>query len=146
MSMIQQYAKGSHMRTTIEKVLEAQGLLERFKSHAYFYAKILNPPWMPLSIERQQAHVIIAHYFEQNGDLVPDPDMKFEILANGNWVPVAIQNALGHYREAIYFDGEKKLIRPREFKDQLQFANLWSRNIRDQGFAKGTVENRGTHA
>ena len=41
----------------------------------------------------------VAHYFEQNGDLVPDPDVVFVRAADG-WAPVSFQNLLA-YRIAV---------------------------------------------
>ena len=48
------------------------------------WIKVENEPYMPLNVEllyQEGSKVVIAmgHYFEQNGDLVPDPDMEVEI-------------------------------------------------------------------
>ena len=55
-------------------------------------------------------HYSVAHYYGQNGDLVPDPDVVFVRPADG-WSPVSFQNALA-YRV-------------------VQFANHWMRNIQE---------------
>jgi hypothetical protein len=70
-----------------------------------------------LSIEKHGSQVIIAHYFEQNGDLIPDPDMEFEVI-DGEWSPVAIQLAIGSYRRAVEYRNSKRFVSPRELKDQ----------------------------
>src|ERR1700690_4298886 len=36
----------------------------------------------------------VTHYYEQNGDLVPDPDMAFLRDRNGEWYLMTFQNAL----------------------------------------------------
>ena len=87
-----------NMKSTIEVILAAKALLDAFNSNRHFAIKIENEPFMPLSIERHDEIVTVSHYFEQNGDLVPDPDMQFLILpANGMWIPLAIQYASGRY-------------------------------------------------
>jgi hypothetical protein len=41
----------------------------------------------------------VAHYGEQNGDLMRDPEIVFEVVAD-HWQPVSIQqDYVGSYRE-----------------------------------------------
>jgi hypothetical protein len=87
------------MKTTIEKILTAHGIFEAFQCNENFSAKIENGPYLPLCIEKHGNQVTVTHYVEQNGDLIPDPDMEFEIL-NGEWSPVALQLAIGTYYRA----------------------------------------------
>src|SRR4051794_36862311 len=42
----------------------------------------------------------VAHYFEQNGDLVPDPDVTFLRGATGDFYPLTYQDALAYRRSA----------------------------------------------
>lgn len=98
-------------------------------------------PWMRLAIEhvglgpRGHPLVSVAHYFEANGDLVPDPDMTFEVTTAGDWLPVAIQHATGAYFEAAYRD-DRGLVRvdPARERELRNFARLWSRNLLEQGY------------
>ncbi len=66
---------------------------------AGFHIRIENEPWMTLVIEDTQERgrnglpaISVAHYGEQNGDLMRDPEMVFEAEESGHlsgWIPVA---------------------------------------------------------
>lgn len=73
----------------------------------------------------------VAHYYEQNGDLVPDPDVVFVHTTNG-WSPISFQNSLA-YRVAVHFhdDGTTE-VDEREQADLVSFCNQWMRNIQEQ--------------
>lgn len=74
----------------------------------------------------------IAHYFEQNGDLVPDPDVVFLRDAGGAFHPVSFQNSLA-YRVAVRFDEDGIIeVDEREQRDLVDFCNCWIRNIQEQ--------------
>ncbi len=51
-----------------------------------FWVKVTNKSWMPLSIEnigtgpRGLPAISVCHYGEQNGDLMRDPEMCFELV------------------------------------------------------------------
>ena len=127
----------SRMRDSIEKIIAAHGKTAEFEQAEEFHLRIENPPFLPLSIERHGRTATVTHYYEQNGDLVPDPDMEFEITPDGRWLPVAIQFATGAYKRAITFDEDgRKLVNPRELRDQIEFSNMWARNLIAQGFAR----------
>ena len=56
-----------------------------------FHIKIKNEPWMALVIEDIQELgpngfpvISVCHYGEQNGDLVCDPEMLFELSKHGD--------------------------------------------------------------
>lgn len=121
------------MKTVIEKIVAARGLLSNFNA-GEFHIRIVNDPYMPLSIERHGNSISVTHYFENSGDLVPDPDMEFVVGADGNWYPVAIQYSLGIYRRARWSEDGKNYVSPREAKAQTSFSNSWARNIQQQGF------------
>lgn len=75
----------------------------------------------------------LAHYYEQNGDLVPDPDMTFAVSRVDSmyiW-PMTIQNFFG-YKRGIYKDGETWRISTREQADEAVFAGMWLKNIKHQ--------------
>lgn len=90
--------------------------------------------YMPLSVERlTENHYSMAHYFEQNGDLVPDPDMEFYRGEDGKFYPVAIQMSTGYYQRAINFDGDKVAgFYPRAQREQAVFAAQWLDNVKSQ--------------
>lgn len=66
--------------------------------------RLENPPYMRLVIEyigegpRGKPSISVAHYYEQNGDLMRDPEMVFEVNPDGpptwnagEWGPVSFQ-------------------------------------------------------
>lgn len=91
--------------------------------------------FMPVHVDRVGINrYAVAHYFEQNGDLCPDPDMEFIKLDKETWAPVAITQVWGGYRKALELDenGDVSAIRPRELRAQTEFANMWMNNIKFQ--------------
>jgi hypothetical protein len=77
----------------------------------------------------------IAHYYEQNGDLMKDPDMTFLRRADGEYYPLSYQqDGLGIYQDAIAWDdqGDIKGFRAKMQADMVSFANGWMENIKDQ--------------
>jgi hypothetical protein len=79
--------------------------------------------------------VSVAHYGKQNSDLMRDPEIVFEIVAD-SWHPVSIQmDYTGHYREAVFVgDDGKVYVRTALVRDIAAFARIWDRNIKAQGF------------
>lgn len=97
--------------------------------------KMKAEPFMDLCIDvlQQQGTVTqisMAHYYEQNGDLVPDPDMEVMLMhVTRMALPVHFQNAIA-YRVCI--EGTK-VINGKELADQSSFLSVWLRNIKSQG-------------
>src|SRR3972149_5675332 len=67
---------------TIETIIKSHGGLDALKEK---YIRIENEPYMRLCIEyvgqgpRNLPMISVAHYGEQNGDPMRDPDMVFEV-------------------------------------------------------------------
>jgi hypothetical protein len=77
----------------------------------------------------------VAHYFEQNGDLMSDPDMVFIRCQDNKYYPVTFQlDSLGIYQEVVSIDGfTTPQLRDLEGQRQLvEFANVWMVNIQQQ--------------
>ncbi len=129
------------IKLTIERILRAYGMLEKFRSDELFYAKIENPPYLDLSIERHGNRITLSHYAKCNGDLIPDPDMEFVIMPNENWMPVAIQLNTGHYQRALQFSETGALFSyfPKALSSQISFSNMWAKNLISQGFHKARL-------
>jgi hypothetical protein len=73
----------------------------------------------------------VAHYYEQNGDLVPDPDVVF-VRAAAGWSPVSFQNSIA-YRVAVRVHDDGTIeVDEKEQRDLVSFCNLWMRNIKEQ--------------
>ena len=85
---------------------------------------------------RNLAMVSVAHYYVQNGDLMRDPEMTFEIDGANFWPVSFQQDSLGLYQEACFQRDDRTLVRPRLLKDLQKFARSWNTNLREQGFLK----------
>lgn len=98
--------------------------------------------YMPLSIERIAPNQIsICHYGEQNGDLMCDPEMTFELVtwADGKKFaePLTFRNDyMGLNQEVYAYDdnGQKVGVRTKLKNDLRAFASQWFGNLRQQGF------------
>ena len=105
--------------------------------------------YMPLSVEHigqtpdGNPLVSICHYGEQNGDLMRDPDMVFEIhVATDAAEPLSFRNDyLGIMQEVYNYDdaGKKTHVRAQLKKELKSFAKTWFQNLKDQGFLSPTV-------
>ena len=75
-----------------------------------------------------------AHYGEQNGDLMRDPEMEFIKGPDGMFYPVSFRNDYaGAYTRSLELDGDQILgVYPKQQADQAEFANMWMRNILHQ--------------
>lgn len=98
--------------------------------------------FMPVSVEilesnEKQSLVSIAHYYEQCGDLMADPEMCF-LLKNDSLGCMVVpyyfkQDNLGIERESVKIEnGEFKGYYPKMQADQTVFANMWLKNIKLQ--------------
>jgi hypothetical protein len=78
----------------------------------------------------------VAHYYEQNGDLMADPEMTFLVSAvDGRVYPLSYrQDGLGIYRESVKFNeaGQIDGHYPREQRDEATFSGQWMKNIKFQ--------------
>ncbi len=77
----------------------------------------------------------VAHYAEQNGDLMRDPEVVFILGADEEFYPVTIQqDFIGKYQDVLEYDetGKIKGWYPRLQADLASFANFWLKNIKYQ--------------
>ena len=107
--------------------------------------------FMPLSVEAigQSAEgnrlVSICHYGEQNGDLMRDPEMVFEIhtYASPDMAePLSFRNDyMGLMQEVYRYDesGKKTHVKTRLKAELKSFAKTWFKNLKDQGFLGDTA-------
>lgn len=123
---------------TVIKIIEALGGMEKLRNHPI---KIQNEPYMPLCIEFIGEHgprgfpvVSVFHHYMQNGDLMMDPDMTFEVSPNG-WLPLTYrQDGLGIYQEAVYREDGNLMLSKRLIRELENFAAQWDGNIKTQGY------------
>jgi len=94
-----------------------------------------NEPYMQLYFARlDKNRFALAHYFEQNGDLVPDPDI--EILVHPETKSVEVLSYQdGYSYQRVYPDPSSfKLVDFRAKKSLNKFLSFWLDNIIVQGF------------
>ena len=102
--------------------------------------------YMPLSVENIGTSTVgnrlvaISHTGEQNGDLMRDPEMVFEVHA---WPDVLIAEPLsfrndymGIMQEVYRYDdaGNKTHVNSSLKQELRSFARLWFSNLKKQGF------------
>lgn len=81
----------------------------------------------------------VAHRFEQNGDLCPDPDVEFYVTDLGI-APTAIDQVVAYRRHVELENGRPVRWSPRGQADLASFCNLWMRNIKSQQGLTATSE------
>jgi len=132
------------MKTTprIQKIVtelaEKHGL-DLTASDAHLHLE--NKPYEPLVIEKTGLHLVsLAHYYTQNGDLIPDPDIVF-FTGYAEWVPVEItQMVFGNLRTStgIWLTEDRNKVQSFHPKHQASIAefceDLWAPNLIDQGW------------
>jgi hypothetical protein len=132
---------------TILRILERAG-----GYRPTLYLKIENPPFMALVIEATPEPgptglpaISIAHYGEQNGDLMRDPEMCFELakplLCDMSLSSFYFRNDyLGVEQYSRYRDGENYAFVPDLHRQHEAFARQWDRNLRAQGFLEAFTD------
>jgi hypothetical protein len=92
-----------------------------------------------LSVEHQtiegrewcEMTVSLAHNYEQNGDLMADPDVEFLVTPLGV-APLSFQQDPGIYRRWAWKDKGQWRFHPRGQADLTAFCNQWMANIKQQ--------------
>jgi hypothetical protein len=76
----------------------------------------------------------LAHYYEQHGDLMRDPEMLFIHAEDGGYYPVEIwQDAVNSHSVGVLIeDGKAISIDETEQADMTMFAEVWLKNIWEQ--------------
>jgi hypothetical protein len=78
-------------------------------------------------------HFSVAHYYEQNGDLMADPDVVFWRHAGRYYPAEYTQHGLGIHQELIAFeDGRAVRFMARAQPSCASFCATWMRNIKHQ--------------
>ena len=127
---------------TILETLRLAGQLE-----PGFCLSIENEPYMRLVIEDIQIPgpdgrptLSVAHYGEQNGDAMRDPEMLFELVdVSGQirLVPYYFRNDyVGVEQYSRLNQDGVVLVRPGLLREHQRFARLWDRNLRAQRFVE----------
>jgi hypothetical protein len=113
--------------------------------HHGLYLKIENPPYMALVIEATDGSgpcglpaISVCHYGEQNGDLMRDPEMCFELgLAGGAHLNPFYyrQDYLGIEQWSRTIQGDHYVYLVSLHQQHERFAKVWDNTLRLQGFA-----------
>jgi hypothetical protein len=141
----------------VAKIIEIHGGLEALKSKPIR----IEPPslgFMRLCVEyvatgpRGMPMVSVAHYFEQNGDLMADPDLVFEVSADedgplswktGDWGSVSFtQHSTATYQEAVSLQDGKVMVAPQLVASLRSFSRTWDRNLKAQGYVAAFEQKR----
>lgn len=114
------------------------------------HVRLESGSYMPLMIENLGYAALgnpvysMAHYGEQNGDAMADPDMEFSVdFKNGIIIPLTFQNDyMGCFQQVftVTDEGKTKYF-PRLLTDLDDFLRIWLKNIEAQGFNPVPTEN-----
>ena len=95
--------------------------------------------YMPIHIEiidrtENYNHISLAHYGQQNGDAMRDPEMLFALHKElQQFVPYYYRNGyMGMEQYSVRWTEEGVLLNRRLQADHTVFANQWLRNIATQ--------------
>ena len=136
---------------TILRILERAG-----GYRPTLYLKIENPPFMALVIEATpepgpcgSPAISIAHYGEQNGDLMRDPEMCFELgFIDGPHLSAFYYRndyvGVEQWSRTIVRDQYVYLVSLQQQHER--FAKVWDNNLRLQGFAEAFEQQRSPRA
>jgi len=108
---------------TIEHLLKSHHLLEDFQNKDSFHARFVMSGYQRLVIERHGGMISVAHYFEQNGDLIADPDVE---LHYPSWTPTVITQAFFGYRSKFIERDGKTFVDTRFHKQVSSFLGMGS--------------------
>jgi hypothetical protein len=126
------------MQRIVTEIAGKHGLnLEAPEAHL----RLEMPPYEPLVIENVGRHLVsVAHYYEQNGGLIADPDVVF-FTGYGPWVPLEITlPPPGGYRVHAVVSPDGAAITQVDVRGQAELAcfveKLWAHNLEGQGWAE----------
>ena len=132
------------MKTILELIKRAGGW------HPGLYLKIDNPPYMQLVIESMDESgpcglpaISVAHYGEQNGDLMRDPEMCFELgLAGGPHLTAFYwrNDYIGVEQWSRFICDENYVFHTELHREHESLATLWDKNLNAQRFVEAFTD------
>jgi hypothetical protein len=130
----------------IQRMIDQHGGFEAVRTR---YLRLENPPFMRLVIEvihgpypNGAYEVSVAHYAEQNGDAMRDPEITFLVVPSEQgttWTPLTFENSyLGCYQvvASVSSAGLVKARDPALMRDLRDFASQLDRNLMERGFGR----------
>ncbi len=131
------------MKTVVD-IIELFGGLDALKQK---HIHLENRGYMPLVIEcigegpSGYPLISVAHTYIQEGDVMYDPEMTFEVNwelrhTADAWGPITYrQDGLGLNQTAKWRDEDGKVyVKPDLVRSLRAFARTWNKNLREQGF------------
>jgi hypothetical protein len=128
----------------IQQMIDQHGGFEAVRTR---YLRLENPPFMRLVIEviggpypNGAYEVSVAHYSEQNGDAMRDPEITFLVVPaeqGTTWTPLTFENSYLSCYQVVASVTPAGLIEARDpalMRDLRDFATQWDRNLKQQGF------------
>ena len=130
----------------IQTMIDKHGGFEAVRTR---YLRLENSPFMRLVIEviggpypNGAYELSIAHYSEQNGDAMRDPEITFLVVPAEQgtmWTPITFETSdLGYYQVVAQVTpaGLIETKDGRLMRGLCDFANQWDINLKAQGFGK----------
>jgi hypothetical protein len=120
----------------IKKILDNNN---RSITHRNVHIRLEQEGYQDLVLEIHGDKLSLAHYFESNGDLVPDPDILFHIkrskAEDGEFdlYPLHYQNSITYQRCAEHVEGVWQ-VNTKLQNDLCAFCTIWANNIKEQGW------------
>ncbi|MHB8968218.1 MAG: DUF1249 domain-containing protein [Thermoleophilia bacterium] len=102
------------------------------------YMKLEAHGFMDLGVDmlygdEESVTIALSHYFKQNGDMVPDPDMEVRIYPEMKMAEaLTYQDSFGY--QQVYPSPDQVNLKTK--KDLNLFLNQWLSNIIEQGFER----------
>ena len=129
---------------TIETIIREHGGIDAVRRR---HIRIENKPFLRLVIEVVAgpfpggSHEIgVAHYGEQNGDAMRDPEITFLVLqgeTKWEWTPLTFLNDyVGVFQTAARYNADGVVERQdaRLVRELVDFSPQWDSNLKHQGF------------
>ncbi len=127
------------------KALDELGIVEKLKKHGFI--KMNSRGLMDLSVnklceDQQKIIFSMAHYGEQNGDLMADPDMELMIMKDAKEVQaLSYRNDYAGFFQEVYDNYENpSTVKPKLQKEANEFLSMWLGNIKAGGYFVCQVE------
>lgn len=138
-----------HQSNYIKLLRVVPDLEQRILSGKEVYGKSTRTGFMDFNLElihqdKTGHYLAISHYYEENGDMVADPDMVVLVnLKNQTVIPLSYQD---RYKYKTTYDDiyHRKLINVKELKAQSSFLGFWFGNLKNQGHKIKWKEPHGT--
>jgi len=133
------------MKTIVAIIETKYKSIQTFLEEPGQHIKILNEPYMPLSIEsigkgpNGYPALSVCHYGNQNGDPMRDPDMEFEVYEQTGkpsvFLPYSYRNDYLGKEDRVYQKNGDCLFKNMRMESSLKaFMKTWDQNLKDQGF------------